>query len=235
MDGATLQSKVWGGYAKAAKVIGLSFDLYRPVANSDVIVSQNKIATIKAQMTPNAVGPQFLKPSGYDGIFWQGLLDGSQVRIGDYLVNAQVGTWFIAEMAPLLPILCVSCNATATLMRPRANASDHVGSVAVGAQAYQGVEQSTVNNNPNAEDKISGVFPCAISARAMGKVKGLDITPSDSPGPTQWWIYPSPAVVPEGGARDRDVVIGGDGYRYQVASAFWTTDGYRLQCTRLEA
>ncbi len=45
MDGQKLQSKVYGGYAKAAQRIGLPFDVYRPSDATDPLATGNKVVS----------------------------------------------------------------------------------------------------------------------------------------------------------------------------------------------
>ena len=48
-------------------------------------------------------------------------------------------------------------------------------------------------------------------------------------------LVPASAGVPKGGIRDRDILVDDEGYRYGVASAWWTQLAYNLSCVRLEA
>ena len=237
MTPAAIQAKIYAGYAKAASIIGLTFSVYRPntVANSTPLASGNLVASLPAQMTVNSSGANFNKPGGDEDYFWQCMADGRLLKVGDYLVNATAGTFFITAMQPLLPLLAVKCNNVISIKRAIANQFDSIGSVSVGAQPYSGVENSTNPLNPNGEQTLFASVPIALVSRAIGKAKGLDITPSDAPGPVQWWAYPSPAAVPQGSVRDRDVLVDQDSYRYQTAGAYWTANGYRLQTIRVEA
>ena len=124
---------------------------------------------------------------------------------------------------------------TISLRRPRANSSDVTGAPVVGAVGYQGVEQSTTTGNANAEDVLQTGIPCSISVQGIGKVKGLDITPSDSPGPVQYVIVTQAGSLADGAVRDRDIIVDDYGYRHQVVAFQWSSIGTTIRAIRLEA
>ena len=137
MNGATLQAKVYAGYAKAALRIGLPYDLYRPTSANNPI-GGTKLAVLSAAFTVH--GPanfQFGVPSDYQKPLFHALLDGSQVQIGDYLVsetNVQ-GPFFVASKDAGVPILAVQCNRTLSAWTPGP-------SLVVGANGYSGTNQA---------------------------------------------------------------------------------------------
>lgn len=124
---------------------------------------------------------------------------------------------------------------TIELRRPRANSADVVGTPVVGALPYQGTEQTEATGNVNAEDVLQSGIPATISPVGIGKVKGLDIVPSDSPGPVQYVITTLPGVLSDGAVRDRDILVDDYGYRYQIAAEQFTPLGYSIRAMRLEA
>jgi hypothetical protein len=137
MDGLTLQSKVYAGYAKAALRIGLPYDIYRPMT-WDNPLADGPVATVPAAFTVH--GPsnfQFGTPADYQKPLFHALLDGAQVQVGDYLVsetNPQ-GPFFIAAKDAGVPVLAVQCNRTLTAWAPGPVLS-------VGANGYSGTTQA---------------------------------------------------------------------------------------------
>ncbi|MFD2271406.1 hypothetical protein ACFS07_10400 [Undibacterium arcticum] len=67
MDGATIQARVYAGYAKAAQVIGLTFSLYRPLSASAPL--GNLVGTLKAALD-SGPGYQFKAPNEYGDPTW---------------------------------------------------------------------------------------------------------------------------------------------------------------------
>lgn len=126
MDAATLQTKIYSGYAKAAERLGVSTYVFRPL-QADAPFTQ-PIATLKASFTAEEF--HYGKPRKYGQAMWYGLFDGSQTQAGDYLVRG-ASIWFIASQALHLPILCVACQRKIRISRP-------VSQTAVGALPYQG-------------------------------------------------------------------------------------------------
>ncbi|OYV99043.1 MAG: hypothetical protein B7Z62_02070 [Deltaproteobacteria bacterium 37-65-8] len=115
MDAATLQSKVYSGYAKAALRMGLPFDVYRSAGLLTPIAIGNKVHTgLLASFTTGMQYSAYNKPTKPD---WIGILDGSQVQLGDWLVGVN-DTFWIADMQPLLPIAAAQANRTVSIMRP---------------------------------------------------------------------------------------------------------------------
>lgn len=137
MDGARLQAKVYAGYAKAAKRIGLPYDLYRPASAFGPLID-SPIATLNAAFTVHGPGNfEFGKPSDYKNPLFHALLDGTQVSVGDYLVSetSQQGPFFIAAKDAGVPILAVQCNRTLSAFNPGP-------ALSIGANGYSGTTQA---------------------------------------------------------------------------------------------
>jgi hypothetical protein len=121
------------------------------------------------------------------------------------------------------------------LRRSRTNAIDPTtGAKAVGLVGYSGFEQDVSLTNPAGEKIIASNIKCSIQARGIGKVKGLDVTEGDAPGPVQWRVFIPKTGLAKGVVLDRDLIVDDEGYRYQVAAAYWNLLGHRLDCIRLE-
>lgn len=228
MDGVKLQTKVYAGYAKAAKVIGLPFDVYRMGQGPTALFSDaNKVDTLPAQFTVTSTSGAFLRAPKFDETWFDALVDGARVQVGDVLVNARAGTFYILSMQPLLPIKAARCNDTITVTRARAPAPFDVGDL-----GYSGHVAST-NLDVQGEDVVLSSVPCASSSEGYGRAAPQGLTAADSPGPTKWFFY-LPPYVPAGAIRDRDIITDSLGNRYQVAIANWAAFNLCLQCVRLQ-
>src|ERR1700722_10498415 len=104
MDAATIQARIYGGYGKAASFIGQTYSVYRANSASNPTAGGNLVTTLPVSL--NAEDMKYGKPNKYGKATWYALLDGSRTRVGDYLVGPG-GTFFIAAMQLLLPILAV--------------------------------------------------------------------------------------------------------------------------------
>lgn len=135
MDAATLQNRIYQGYAKAAIRIGTLYNQYRPSTAADPLATQR--GTIYTSFNAEDFG--YSKPNKYGKPTWYALLDGTLTRPGDYLVGSQ-GTFFIAAQQLNLPILVVECNRSVRIARNAAPTT-------VGAVAYGGSNDSTAADN----------------------------------------------------------------------------------------
>ena len=71
MDGALLQQKIYGGYAKSALRVGLPFDVYRPSGSVNPLAIGNKIATVRAAFTVHSASQfSFDRPGLTDKSFF---------------------------------------------------------------------------------------------------------------------------------------------------------------------
>lgn len=175
MDAATIQAKVYAGYAKAAARVGLPFDIYRPTApiTPAPLDAGNKLATLPAWFT--AQEPKGARPNTYGKSVWWGQFDGSQTKVGDYLVGAP-GTFFVASRQPLLPIQAVQCNRVVSIARAS-------GSSAVGALGYNA-------DTPSSETPLMTNWPASMLAGTKGEANEVGL-PGDVRQP--WWQVLMPA------------------------------------------
>jgi len=148
MDGPTIQARVYAGYAKAANVIGLPYQQYRPLSANAPL--GNLIATIKVAFDSKP-GYKFTTPNEYGDPTWFAMINDATVQTGDYLVSA-IDTKFIAGKQFLLPVIAVDCNRLLKITRENAQS-------AVGALPYSG-------NQPSNETDILGaggaLWPASI-------------------------------------------------------------------------
>ena len=214
MDGATLQSKVYSGYAKAAKRIGLAHDVYRPADPLNPLAAAAKIATLPAHFR---VDDRFARPNVYGKALWLAYVDGSQLQVGDYLVRAGLfgpvpagKTLFVAAMQALLPILCVECNRVVSIGRVDAPAG-------VGALAYNG-------DAPGTEASYMAGWPASILQGPKGEKNEVGL-PGDVRQP--WWVCLLPAW-PGLTIEPSDIVTDDLGRRYITSVCELTDLGWRL-------
>ncbi len=121
MDGARLQTKVFGGFAKAAKRIGVPFDLYRPDGAFDPLNTFNKVTTLPAAFTRHGASNfDFSQPSDHKQPLFHAMVDAAQIQAFDYLNNPNdvYGPFFIASVPPSMPPLAVQCNRTVSVYQP---------------------------------------------------------------------------------------------------------------------
>lgn len=203
MDAATLQSKLYLGYSKAATRIGNECTVYRPtVAVGNVIDPSNIIGTVFASY--NAMDMQYGKPNLYGKDTWYGLFDATNYNVGDYLVSTD-GTFFIAAKPTILPILAVKCTRTISI-----NRSDVVHQT--GAIGYGGGDEVT----------IQGPTPCSIlyGERGVGEAD-----PSDVRNSIATIVFPYFSGVTVGVS---DIIVDDLSRRYAVNSAELTDLGWRV-------
>lgn len=227
---ALIQAKIWKGYAQAALRLGSPFNVYRPSAIKTLELEASGrfgnrfggaiLGSMSADWSGlgpvvltlpvalNAEDMRFGKPNKYAKGTWYALVDGTQLAIGDYLVGSQ-GTFFIAALQPLLPILVVECNDTVSLFRVGPPTS-------VGVSTYSG---ATFAN----EIAYVAEVPCSILQGTKGE-KAPDNLPGDTRSP--WWNILMPRSV--GDVRYGDLITDERGRRFVVSSSELTDLGYRL-------
>lgn len=213
MDGITLQSKLYAGYAAAAQRVGVSFAQYRPAVGTQALAAGNQIGSVLAAFDP---GPfTFAKPQDYGKATFQCLADGRVLMPGDYL-SANSGTYFVASMQPLLPIYAVQCNRTVTVWRPQQQAG-------VGALPYGGSTQTN-------ETAIATGFPASVLAASK-----TGHAPTNLPGdvPDAWYTLLLPALPGAVQLLAHDVVTDDLNNRYVLSSVELTGLGWR--CSMMQA
>lgn len=207
MDGATIQQRVWRGYAIAGAKIGTPFDLYRPTSATIGPLTGTKVTTLSASF--NAEDMTYQRPNKYGSPRWFGLFDASQTQVGDYLTNGS-STYFIAGMQPLLPVLCVECSRVVSIARTQQN-------FGFGALGYSGNVLAT-------ETQIVTSWPASILEQTRGNATLQDL-PSDGNAPYWRLLMPAPAgVVLQGG----DMLSDDIDRRYVIGSAELTDLGWRM-------
>ncbi len=177
MDGATIQARLYAGYAKAARVIGTIYHHYRPTSASNPVSVATQLADMPVSL--NADDPTYARPNVYGKATWYGVMDGAQLAVGDYIVGIE-GTFFIAALQQLLPIFLVSCNRVATV-------SSAASTAAAGLVAYNADLAST-------ETALMTAWPCSILQGSKGEHNSTDL-PGDVRTPWMKVLMPAWAGV----------------------------------------
>lgn len=222
MDALTLQDRIYAGYAKAAKRVGLSYAQYRP---SD---AANPLTTPHGSLLAafNAKDMTYGKPNRYGDPVWYGLFDGRLTQAGDYLVGPS-GTFFIASQQLHLPIQCVECNGAIRLVRVAPNGAK----VAVGAIGYSGLCDSpgesldVLGVNPANNGGIFAGWPAAIFF-GRGRLRNAQALPSSTPEQVGYWVLLPPSVPVA--IRTGDRLIDDRGRAFVINGAERTDLGWRL-------
>lgn len=207
MDGVKLNSKVWAGYAKAAKKVGTPYQHFRPSSASNPLASGNRLADLPVSL--NANDPKYSRPNMYGKSTWYAVADGSALQVGDYIVGIE-GTLFVAALQQLLPIFMVDCNRTITVLRPTMDSG-------VGQVGYGGDTSAT-------EQPLMTGWPASVLQWTKGEMNEVKL-PGDLRVP--WWTVLVPAwhgVT----LRMSDIITDDLNRRYVISSAELTDLGWRL-------
>ena len=155
----------------------------------------------------NAEDMKYGKPNKYGKATWYALFDAKNAQVGDYFVGP-AGTFFIATLQLLLPILVVECNRVVTVWRPQ---------IETGADGEYG--GNTVAN----ETALMIGWPCSILQGTKGE-KNESNLPGDTRSP--WWTI----LLPYGGVQllPNDIITDDLGIRYVVSSPELTDLGWRV-------
>jgi len=207
MDAAGIQAKIYAGYGKAAARLGYSCRVYRASNPFEPLSDGNQVASLPASF--NARDMRYQKPNTYDDPTWYCVADGRQLRVGDYLVNDQDGTFFVAAMQTQLPIVVVQTNAVVSILRlPE--------STAVGAIGYSGGTAAE-------EAPLMSGWPASVLIGGRGEKNPVGLPADTRAG--HWSI-----LLPHAGVmlRTSDIVLDEHGRRYALQSCELTDAGWRL-------
>jgi hypothetical protein len=158
----------------------------------------------------NAEDMTYKRPNKYGKATWYAVVDGTDLQVGLYFIGPG-GTFFIAAMQKLLPILAVQCNRTVAIIRPFAETG-------VGIAGYGG-------NTEQNQTVVVTARPCSILQGTKGE-KGDANLPGDTRSP--WWNVLMPYADTE--IRPDDILVDDLSNRYTVSSCESTPLGYRMTC-----
>jgi hypothetical protein len=221
MDGPTIQARVYAGYAKAAKVIGVAYDQYRPLSAASAL--GNKINTVKMAVDS---GKQytFTSPNEYGDPTWLALIDDATVQTGDYLVGNNGGyntnTYFIAGKQFLLPVLGIECNAKISITRNTPFST-------VGNVGYSGKKKTNQTIVLGATDP----WPCSIllGGRSQAAIPDLPSGVKNA----GWRILLPPSIPID--IKPGDIATDDRGRRFALEATELTDLGWRIQGQEVHA
>lgn len=214
MDGAKAQTKIYYGYGKAAKRLGLSHDIYRSIDGIDPLKSQNKLGSILVSATSNWDYSIYRK---YDEVAWILVVDGRYIAVGDYLVGPS--TFFVVAKQHLLPILGVKCDRKITIRRPKD--SGEIGYV--GYSRYEA-------GNANTYDVIMQNCPSCFIKGSRGDFNPVKL-PTDARAP--WFTMYLPKIGQF--IKVGDIVLDEYHQEYIVSTNELTELGWRFNVFGLES
>lgn len=211
MDAATIQGKIYRGYGLAAQRTGYAFDWYRPSAPADPISDGNLQGQVNASFTVGPSSFNFERVPNHKDVLFNGLFDATGFQAGDYLVNTSFGTYFVAQLAPLVPPLCVLCNRVLTISAP-------------GPSKSYGAQPEYMGTTPNNENPLMTAFPAAVLFDARGRAQEVGL-PLDLPSPFFSVIMPAwPGID----VRTSMLISDDQDRRYVVSAAERSAFGWRL-------
>ena len=209
MNGTLLNAKIQRGYAISAGKIGVSHAQYRPT--NPLTPFATSIGNLPAAFN---VAGSFAKQTQADQIFWQAIVDGSKLELGDYLLGLH--TWCIVGLEPLMPVIAMRCTDTISISR--------------GSESFsptEGLSQSMTT--------IAANIPCYIQLK---KNKGFSspagfVAPTNTSAPMpEWTVYVGLAgVTPDGFIHEGDMVEDQNGNQWRVDAASNSTLSWQLACT----
>jgi hypothetical protein len=156
---------------------------------------------------------------------WYCLIDGTQTRVGDYLVNT-AGTFFLAAMPPLLPILAVKCNRAVRIGRmPVQNGAGYAG--------YSGVvasQEIDVLGTSGALGSFVSGWPASILLG--GKTSRDTGLPSDVKDAGYEILLPASVPIT---IMESDILQDDLGRNFAISAAEITDLGWRISATEEHA
>ena len=210
MDAAKLQTRIYQGYAQAAKRIGTDYTIYRPAMAIGAVIDPANIVTV-TKISFNSQDMTYGKPSGYGTPQWYALFDGSLANVGDFLAGPQ-GTYFVAAKQLDLPILAMECNRTVTVSH-----SDMLS------------QSGAIGYADTADDEVSTQGPWPASVLQSGRGAGVAVD-SDIKNPA--WLVLMPAfagtIINTG-----DILTDDLDRRYAVTTAELSDLGWRIQAVEV--
>jgi hypothetical protein len=210
MDAAKIQQKIYAGYGKAAQRIGPTYSLYRSSSFMNPIQPSNLVKTLPASFNING---SYTGQTKADQLYWQIIADGSQLKVGDYLVGP--ATYCVLALDSLLPPIALRCTQTLSFSKPAING-------APGLQPYPTPEIGTAY--------ATGI-PAVLGVK---KETGRPIAnlPGDNALRT---FYSAFFYMPDGMVEERDQASDENGNKYQIISAQYGLLGYEALFELVEA
>jgi hypothetical protein len=204
-DYASIQSKINRAYGKCALKIGVETSIYRAPNGINPISINNFIGTTFLSQN---VAWSYMKSNKFNNLFWQLVIDRTQLKPYDYLVNEQF-TFYVSDMEPIAPTSGIECNRIISLTRPN---QDYVA----GSNSYGGYD-------PNTEIQIMENCPVGILTGGRMEKNPFGL-PLDTRSPSYIVYIPNlPGVAPRIG----DFINDDRAVKLALSSVELTSLGYR--------
>lgn len=214
MDAFQLSARVSMGNGKAAKHLGSIARHYRAV-NPFSPLKTEPLQLLLASFTTDY---GYMRAARFGQALRTGIFDATGFVVGDILVSKEAGTFYVAAMPLLQPVLCVKAERLITLRR---TAVGHAGS---GLQSYGGT--TAVN-----EQIIMSDWPASILLNRSNERSPLRL-----PGETRSALYNIMMPAFNGlMLHSGDFIKDDCGLRYVIMSTELTDMGWRLMAMRLNA
>lgn len=211
MDAQQLAAKVSQGNGKAAKRLGIKARHYRAASPFNPLATQ-PLRELSASFTTDY---GYMRAARFGQATRIGIFDAAGFEVGDILVSAE-GTFYVAAMPLLQPILCVRAERLVSIRRTAPEGSES------GLQEYSG---TTATN----EKLIMSGWPASILLS-----RGGEHSPLKLPGETRgaWHNILMPAFRGLS-FHAGDFVTDEAGQRYVVSGTELTDMGWRLTALRV--
>ncbi|KHJ66600.1 hypothetical protein QU24_18590 [Pantoea rodasii] len=212
MDALQLSARVSKGNGKAAKRLGSIARHYRAVSPFGPLKTDS-LQLLSASFTTDY---GYMRAARFGQAARIGIFDATGFEVGDILVSEEEGTFYVAAMPLLQPILCVKAERLITLRRTAAHGANG------GLQDYGGTTAAS-------ENTIISDWPASILLNRSGEHSPLKL-----PGEARsaWYGILMPAFgnlhIHTG-----DFVTDDGGQRYVVTGTELTDMGWRLTAMRL--
>lgn len=115
MRARVIEDAVHRGLGRAGTVAGAWCEVFRPDGPERPMAAARLVLRMPAVFAAPDAG--FARVPGAGRVFWHGAFDAAYTRVGDYVRRDDGAVWFIAEQAPLMPVLCVRAGRVVDLLR----------------------------------------------------------------------------------------------------------------------
>jgi hypothetical protein len=206
---ALVQSKANYGFARAAAALGAANAWYRPSDATAPIVSGNLRGAVTVLYDTSADLKQRQPSKREKPEDWFAAFDRTGVQVGDYLVDPELGTFFIASLEHFRPARVVRCNRVVGIAHPQ---PQPVG------DSYYGGDQTGA-----AVPVLTG-WPAALLNGTKGE-RSVTNLPGDVRAPWVNILLPASAGI---SIAYGDVLTDDLGRAYTLSACELTAEGWRL-------
>lgn len=159
MDGATAQARIYAGYAKTALRTGRAYAHYRAASPITPIAVGNLLGNVNCVFAPTDT---FRAPHAFKTPTRVLFADGRLLAQRDILVGPY-GTFFVADMEPLLPIQMILCNDSVAIQRLSYSGTTQVlTSIATALPAFRMLKKVD-------QKSVAGIGGATTASTAIGE------------------------------------------------------------------